>query len=202
MRKLLLLRHGMTEANEKGVFSGAIDLPLSERGRAALAPLRGRMPPASLFFTSGMLRARQTLEILYGHVDSVTVEELAEYRFGTFEMRSHADLFEKEPVYRLWLQEDALDIACPGGETRRAFEARVRSGFFRVVSYSWEGLAVLVAHGGVIRQILLPFVSLPLLSNGEGALLTVGQKGEILAVERFRPPGKECFSGETTRNKT
>lgn len=179
MRKLLLLRHGMTEANEKGVFSGAIDLPLSERGRAALAPLRGRMPPASLFFTSGMLRARQTLEILYGHVDSVTVEELAEYRFGTFEMRSHADLFEKEPVYRLWLQEDALDIACPGGETRRAFEARVRSGFFlrrfiqlgRVLLCSWRMEVLFVKYCS-------PLCPCRYCQTVRGRCLPLGRKGK------------------------
>ena len=34
--KILLLRHGITEANEKHLYCGSTDLPLSPAGRAAL----------------------------------------------------------------------------------------------------------------------------------------------------------------------
>lgn len=183
MRKLLMIRHGMTEANEKRLFSGSLDLPLSANGREKIAQQREHMPGARAFFTSGMLRAVQTLEILYGNVASFTIPDLAEYRFGTFEMRSHDDLYETEPVYRQWLSEDALDVACPGGETRRAFQTRVHRGFAQLVSFPWEGMAVLVAHGGVIHE-LAPLDNFP--ANGEGALLTLSEDGAILHTEPFK----------------
>ena len=34
--KLILLRHGITEANEKRLYCGATDIGLSETGKAAL----------------------------------------------------------------------------------------------------------------------------------------------------------------------
>ena len=34
--RLILLRHGLTEANERHLYFGSTDLPLSERGREAL----------------------------------------------------------------------------------------------------------------------------------------------------------------------
>lgn len=35
--RISILRHGMTEANEKGVYIGSTDLPLSNKGAADLA---------------------------------------------------------------------------------------------------------------------------------------------------------------------
>ena len=42
--KILLLRHGLTEANEKHLYCGSTDLPLSPAGRAALRRV-GMMTP-------------------------------------------------------------------------------------------------------------------------------------------------------------
>lgn len=50
--RILLLRHGITEANEKHLYCGSTDLPLSPGGRAALR--RQEMPArAHGFITSG-----------------------------------------------------------------------------------------------------------------------------------------------------
>lgn len=157
MRELLMLRHGVTEANEKRVFTGASDIPLSEGGRAALSPLLGTYPEANAFFTSGMLRARQTLALLYGDVPQVEIPDLAEYRFGDFEGRGHGDLFENEPVYRAWLSQESVDVVCPGGESRRMFDARVARGWRRLVAVPWDGRAVLVSHGGVLGSLMRQF---------------------------------------------
>ena len=43
--RILLLRHGITEANEKHLYCGSTDLPLSPAGRAAL---RRQEMPASM----------------------------------------------------------------------------------------------------------------------------------------------------------
>ena len=49
--KIHLIRHGQTEANEKGLYIGRTDLPLSPAGLAELLALRAEMdipaPPAS-----------------------------------------------------------------------------------------------------------------------------------------------------------
>ena len=53
--KIVLLRHGLTEANEKHLYCGSTDLPLSPAGRAALRRLE--MPaPGTRFISSGMRR--------------------------------------------------------------------------------------------------------------------------------------------------
>lgn len=149
-----MLRHGLSVNNERRVFSGATDVPLSDGGREALRAMRDQCPQVEVFFTSGMLRARETLQILYGDVPSTTIPALAEYRFGDFEGRGHDELFEKEPVYRLWLSEDVEDVTCPGGETRGEFAERILRGWATLAAQDWQGLAVLVSHGGVIAQLM------------------------------------------------
>ena len=65
--KIVLLRHGLTEANEKHLYCGSTDLPLSPAGRAALRRLE--MPaPGTRFISSGMRRCNETLEALFGAV--------------------------------------------------------------------------------------------------------------------------------------
>lgn len=149
-----MIRHGVTGGNERGIYTGAMDIPLAPAGWAALRQSRTLYPRAGVFFTSGMLRARQTLCALYGDVQAAHIPDLGEYRFGAFEGRSHAQLYAQEPLYRAWLAEDGDGIICPGGESRQMFAARVGRGWQALASAPWDGLAVLVAHGGVLSVLL------------------------------------------------
>lgn len=179
----------MTEANERRVFTGATDVPLSENGRLALIQRAGMYPEASLFFTSGMLRARQTLEILYGPVESIMIPSLGEYRFGTFEGRSHEDLDANEPLYREWLKPGQMDIVCPGGESMRTFEARVTEGFRALLAHEWEGRAVLVSHGGAIGCVMRVFATggepVGVAQNGCGWTVCIEGRDHVVGYEAF-----------------
>jgi broad specificity phosphatase PhoE len=188
-RQLLVLRHGRTETNERHVLTGAMDIPLSPGGAAELAALRGQYPTANRFFTSGMLRARQSLALLYGEVPHSDFPDLGEYRFGCFEGRNHRDLLLEEPIYRNWFARESEDVICPGGESNRMFAERVARGFRAIIAEQWEGLAVLIAHGGVIRQMIRQFAPAAFdqkpPGNAAGYLLTLGEDGGVLCAERF-----------------
>ena len=58
--RILLLRHGITEANEKHLYCGSTDLPLSRAGREALA----NRPPA---LSGGPRRASAAGNARAGH---------------------------------------------------------------------------------------------------------------------------------------
>mgnify|MGYP000755091817 FL=1 len=64
--KIHLLRHGLTRANLEGRYIGRTDLPLCPEGRAQLEKLRDtcEYPWAERVYTSPLLRARQTAELL------------------------------------------------------------------------------------------------------------------------------------------
>jgi len=164
MMKIYLIRHGYTHANEKKLYAGATDLPLSQAGVRALKELRaqGIYPgEADLYFTSGLLRTEQTLELICGPVQATALPSLAEYNFGQFEMHSYERLKERED-YTAWVADQTDLLSCPGGENRQQFYTRVQKGLAQLFENSRGKHSVLaVLHGGVIArimQILLPGV--------------------------------------------
>ena len=56
---IYLIRHGKTEANEKHLYCGSTDLPLSETGKEELCKLKYDIKNVR-FLTSGMSRTNET----------------------------------------------------------------------------------------------------------------------------------------------
>ena len=155
MKRVILLRHGRTAANDGHLYCGSTDLPLSEGGREALLELRerGGYPSAEgmRIFTSGMRRADETLRILYGDLERTAVPELREMDFGAFEMHSYEQL-KDDPAYRAWCDGDNEANVAPGGESGAGMTLRVLEGFHRLLEENDAFL--LVSHGGPIAAVM------------------------------------------------
>ena len=152
-----LIRHGRTRANEQKLYCGQADPPLSPNGIAELADLKklGIYPKrADLYFTSGFLRAEQTLDLLYGSVHREPLPQLAEFRFGRFEMKSHEEL-KNQSDYQAWITDEAGHIPCPGGDSKQDFTRRVLEGFGLLTDKARLVESALgIFHGGVIACIM------------------------------------------------
>ena len=148
--KIVLLRHGLTEANEKHLYCGSTDLPLSPAGRAALRRLE--MPaPGTRFISSGMRRCNETLEALFGTVPYEIEPDFREIDFGDFEMKDYETL-RNDSAYRAWLAGDNEKNVPPNGESGEEMTRRVLAAFARVTEDGRD--AVIVTHGGVIAAIM------------------------------------------------
>lgn len=157
--KIHLIRHGRTEANEKGLYIGLTDLPLSPEGLRELLELKEKYeyPGAARFFTSPLTRCRQTLEVLYPGCHPEVVEGLAECDFGDWDGRSVAEL-QSDPLFLRWMAGDKVSI--PDGESAEAFQKRVMEAFEEVVRElmrTGDTEAVICTHGGVIMLILMAY---------------------------------------------
>jgi alpha-ribazole phosphatase len=148
--KLHLIRHGQTLANERRLYCGRTDLGLSEYGRRFLRARQGACPLGDVYVTSGLLRARETLEILYGPVAAEVCPALGEMNFGAFEMRGYETL-RQDPAYQAWLADQTLP--CPGGESLPGFRRRVGRALACLLGRT-VGAQVVVAHGGVIVHMM------------------------------------------------
>ena len=153
-----LIRHGKTIANEQRLYCGAADLPLSENGKKEIAELKnqGIYPSADLYFTSGLLRTEQTIDIIYGNVQRKIIPDIAEYKFGLFEMKSYEDLKEQDD-YQAWITDETGDFECPGGESKNQFNKRVTDGFNSILEEvrQVENCSAFVScHGGTIACIM------------------------------------------------
>ena len=155
MRRILLLRHGRTRANDEWLYCGSTDLPLSEKGREELAAMRKdrRWPDIAGFhvYTSGMRRTEETLSAIYGDVPHKVAAELREMDFGIFEMRSYEQL-KDDPVYREWCSGDNERNIAPGGESGEQMTRRVIEAFKGLLARD-EDFAV-VTHGGPIAALM------------------------------------------------
>ena len=162
--KIHLIRHGKTLANERRLYCGHTDLPLSDTGVAELLELKnqGIYPAkADAYFTSGLARTMQTLELIYGPVPKEALPRLAEYHFGSFEMKSHEEL-NPQAGYQKWIMDDSGQYPCPGGESRQDFKRRVAEVYDELLAransignrHGPTRSVLAVCHGGVIATIM------------------------------------------------
>ena len=155
--KIHLLRHGKTIANERRLYCGHTDLPLSDDGRAELLKLKiqGIYPShADLYYTSGLLRTEQTLSLLYGKVKRQSLPKLREFNFGSFELQCHEDI-KNDPDYQTWITDNTNTVSTPGGESKKDFQERVGEEFKNLVH--GQETKLVICHGGVIACIMEMF---------------------------------------------
>ena len=155
--KLHLIRHGLTEGNLKGLYIGSgSDLPLCAEGRAQLKTLKKDFgyPQVPLVFTSPMLRATQTAEILFPGVRQIELHDLREMSFGKF---------EGKPLQQLVMDPTSRTVP-QGAEDRQMFFNRTSAMLMKMFEYMLKTHieeAACVTHGGVIMNMLsqhaLPF---------------------------------------------
>ena len=163
-RTLLLVRHGETAWNREGRFQGHADIPLSDVGRSQARALRARLAAHEHLFddahtavlTSDLLRAHQTAEIAFG-VEGRTLHvrrELREFCYGVFEGLTRREIDERFPgAMGRWLTGDRT-FAVDGGESRATVHDRARAAIVAFLEAVPHPHVVVVAHGGVMRQLI------------------------------------------------
>lgn len=152
---ITLLRHGMTKENEERKYIGWTDAPLSKKGEAELRQSAKKTGKHQKVFSSPLIRCIQTAEMLYPGQKMNIVPDLKEMLFGLFEGKTYAQL-KAEKTYTDWLT-DPFSHHPPSGESFADFAERVDSGWEQVVQELMETKnrsAVIITHGGVIRQLL------------------------------------------------
>jgi broad specificity phosphatase PhoE len=164
-RTLVLVRHGETAWNREGRFQGHTDIALSDVGRAQARALRTRLEAAHAYLfddaqtailTSDLRRAHETAEIAFsapGRTLHVR-RDLREFCYGVFEGLTRREIDERFPgVMTAWLAGDRT-FAVEGGESRAQVHARVHAAVSSFLDQAPQRHVVIVAHGGVMRQLL------------------------------------------------
>ena len=158
MTTVYLIRHGQSEGNERQVYCGWTDLPLTETGEAQARLLAERKPEPPVFHlvASDLSRARETARLISESWQvPVTVEKgFREMHLGAFENRTWQDIAVKYPALMKPWNEDWFYGPTPEGESLENLYHRVLP-LYREYLRIWKGSAWgLVAHSGVIQAIL------------------------------------------------
>ncbi len=140
---LILVRHGRTEANERGLLQGRLNQDLDDLGRrqaAAVARLVTGSCHVDSVISSPLKRARQTASNFGREVE--IDERWAELSYGEYEGVPHADV--PSEVWQRWRHDYAYVPA--GGESLLALDGRVREACDDLVERASRTNVVVVSH--------------------------------------------------------
>ena len=150
MKKIYVIRHGLTEMNKKGFINGAFDdtlLPEGEEQARASIPL---LPQTiKRIYCSSLLRTRQTAAIINEalHLPITFHDELQEVDFGSINgtiFTDHDKAKHKSLTY---------DWRLEGGECVADVKERVLKILKEIDAENADGEALMVAHGGIVRML-------------------------------------------------
>jgi broad specificity phosphatase PhoE len=143
---LILVRHGQTAENARGLLLGRQDPPLSEVGQRQAAALSGLVPPGARVISSPLRRARQTADAF----DRPTVvdERWIELDYGAWDGCRPDEL--DEDLWRRWRADPAF-VPPAGGESLRSLGKRVRAACETLAAEASAGDVVVVTHVSPIK---------------------------------------------------
>ena len=154
---LLLIRHGQTDWNLEGRYTGQSDIPLNDTGREQARHLAKRLQPSppDLIIASDLYRAQETANAIATvceapiHTDS----RLREIHQGVWEGMLFPDIKEKFGQAFEAHRAKPLTVSAPGGETIGQVYDRVFEALNDIVQQYPNRRIALVAHGLVLALI-------------------------------------------------
>jgi len=154
----LCIRHAQSEMNAEGRWQGQADSPLSDQGRRQAEALAPRLLPERLtaLVSSDLLRARETAEIVAGHLTMAVHLEpgLREMDVGEWSGLPHRVIQERWPGQYARFRSGDPEVRPGGGESRRQLRERAVATFAALAErFAAERLGV-VTHKGVLLSLI------------------------------------------------
>ena len=155
--KLLLIRHGQSEADLLNVHEGRADFSLTNLGReqaTKLAQYLLNRYQVEQIITSPMKRAAQTSEIINSvyNCGIIFEEKLMEFNNGVL---AGMDRERAKQIYPLPTVGRPLTTAILQGESELTFRQRVEFVYHEIMdTYKEMACLAIVAHGGTINHFL------------------------------------------------
>jgi 2,3-bisphosphoglycerate-dependent phosphoglycerate mutase len=167
MSRLVLVRHGQSEWNEKNLFTGWRDPDLTAQGvaeaHAAGRALKAAGAKFDLAFTSNLQRAQKTLALLLqdllpdGELPTTRHEALNERDYGDLAGLNKDDAREKWGEAQVHTWRRSFDTPPPGGESLKDTADRVLPYFdAEIMPQLKQGKDILIAaHGNSLRALVM-----------------------------------------------
>jgi broad specificity phosphatase PhoE len=164
VKELVLARHAESEFNVLERLNGdpAVQVALTDAGRARARALGDRAGPVDLVAHSSFGRTRETGELAWPGTPLLEVPELGEFTFGSYEGSRWAVGFDE------WVQTSAPDVGAPGGgESRVEAARRFVRGYRKLLARPEDRIAA-IAHGAPVAYVLLALEGKPPVRKLEG----------------------------------
>jgi 2,3-bisphosphoglycerate-dependent phosphoglycerate mutase len=206
MAYLILIRHGQSEWNAMGKWTGQVDTPLTEKGIAEAREAAKALEGITLHkgYASKLVRSHQTLQEVLQHLnhaelETVHHEALNERDYGDYTGMNKWDAKEKigdeefNKIRRSW------DHPVPNGETLKDVHARSVPYYEEhILEDLKQGKNVIVsAHGNSLRSLVKHLESIPddqvhtlEIGTGEVLMYTIDDDGRVTGKTIFNSGNK------------
>ena len=164
--KIIIVRHGQTEWNVRGIRQGHLDSPLTERGMAQAKALGQRLKREKFTFlySSDLGRSMQTareIALVTGH-EILTDARLRERHLGIFQGLNAQEIETRYPNERRLMRTSGPAFVIPGGESMMQQVER-NVAFLNSLALKHQGdTIVVVTHGGVVSGFFRHTLAIPL----------------------------------------
>ncbi len=166
MATLILVRHGQSQWNLENRFTGWIDVPLTDTGRAEAKRAGGIIRTLGVRFnvayTSALIRAQETLSIILSIIGQENIpvikdQALNERHYGALQGLNKDETKKKfgEEQVNIWRR--SYDVAPPEGESLKDTAARTLPYFeSKILPDLTAGKNLIIAaHGNSLRSIVM-----------------------------------------------
>jgi len=163
MERVILVRHGETEKNKRGLIHPYADEELlTERGVSQILATAKRLKdfhPDKIYSSKGR-RAQQSGELIAGELSLKlrTLQGIEERNWGDFSGRTWEEV--QKVLDKMTLGE-RYNYVPPNGESWREFETRLIKAITGVLEENKGTTIVVLSHGGAIRALMPYFLSMP-----------------------------------------
>ncbi|WP_432792349.1 histidine phosphatase family protein [Peptacetobacter hiranonis] len=162
MKRLVLIRHASTVANENGLLCGSMETDISEKGRLEIDCLKERIErlkkeenwKLSKVYVSESKRTEETVKDIE-NLEIIKIKDLGEIDFGDFEGKTFEWIKNEYPKEYDKLCTEGFDYRYPNGENAiEAYEKNKRAIEYILEDMEDDSTAIICAHSGSIRNIL------------------------------------------------
>ncbi|MDD5016657.1 MAG: histidine phosphatase family protein, partial [Eubacteriales bacterium] len=150
MTELILMRHGQTDANSRGIYCGSTDMPLTDAGRKGVADTARHLPKFNHVFSSDMQRARQTADIVAPNAAIEYLPALRETDFGDFEGLTANEIQTRMPGAWQSFVSDHSNFTFPNGDNVTAYAKSAAGTAKRIAATHDDESVLIVTHKGFI----------------------------------------------------
>ena len=148
--RVWIVRHGESQTNKEGKWTGQLDVELTDKGRAQAIRVGERLVGVSFdkIYSSDLVRARTTAELATSSCEYEIRSDLREIDVGSIAGGRFEDVSEE---VRTAVLKSGYGVI--GGEERDAFRTRVLS-FMKMLEGEYCQNIAVFTHAGWLRQFL------------------------------------------------
>jgi len=163
MTRILLVRHGQTDAIDHYLPGTASGTPLNAMGHGQVRHLADQLArmPLTAVVSSPLTRTRETAEAIAApHGLNVQISPaFMEFEIGEWTGRQYREL-DQDAGWRRFNATRSM-VRPPGGELMIEVQARAIAALLDLARRHPDGTIAIVSHGDVIRSMLMYFLGVP-----------------------------------------